>query len=239
MDLRNIRAITFDCYGTLIDWESGLLSALAPLFANASVPLDREAVLQSFASHERDIEAGPYRTYREVLKEVLTRMAAEFQLRVPLARKTLLADSIRDWPAFDETPTALRALKPRFRLAVLSNIDDDLFNAPNSTRSRLGVELDELITAQQLRSYKPSTAHFDEALRRLNLNPSQILHVAESRYHDIAPAKALGFPTAWINRHPTGAASASGTSGATPDLEAPDLTTLVQTMQSQSSNTRP
>lgn len=222
-----IRALTFDCYGTLIDWERGLLAALAPLFQSSGRTLDRGRVLTAFARHEREVESGPYRTYRDVQIAVLERLAGEFNVRIPLGHEALLAESIPAWPAFDETPAALRALKRRFRLAVLSNIDDDLFDTPGGTRERLGVPLDDFISAQQVRSYKPGRAHFDDALRRLRLEPAQILHVAESRYHDIAPAKSLGFRTVWVNRHAAGGPSASGESDATPDLEVPDLMTLV------------
>jgi 2-haloacid dehalogenase len=228
MRFDSIRAVTFDCYGTLIDWETGLLAALTPVFSASGLQIRREAALRSFARHERAIEAGAYMTYREVLTEVCRRMAGESGLRVPAGREGLLAESIPDWPAFEETPEVLRRLKKRFRLAVLSNIDDDLFDAPGGTRERLGVELDELVTAQHVRSYKPGRAHFEEALRRLALKPPEILHVAESRYHDIAPATAMGFRTAWVNRHATGDASASGESDAEADVEVRTLRGLLR-----------
>lgn len=232
MNFNGLRAVTFDCYGTLIDWESGLLAALAPVFAASGAMMERETVLRAFARHERAIESGEYRSYRAVLTEVLTRLAEEFSLHVPSERAGLLADSIPAWPAFDETPAALRALKRNFRIGVLSNIDEDLFEAPGGSRERLGVPLDLLVTAQQVRSYKPGRAHFEDALKRLALKPCEVLHVAESRYHDVAPSKAMGFRTVWVNRHGSGGASASGSAEAAPDLEVPDLATLVRRMSS-------
>jgi len=234
MNLLGIRAMTFDCYGTLIDWESGILTALEPWFERAGIAMQPDAVLRSFALHERAVEAGAYQSYRAVLTEVLRLFAAEYSLTIPHGRESLLAESVPRWPAFAETPSAMRAFKLRYRLAVLSNVDDDLFNAPGGSHSRLGVELDNLVTAQQVGSYKPGLAHFQEAMRRLKLEPSEILHVAESRYHDVAPARSLGMRTVWVNRHGPGGASASGSSEAIPDLEVPDLTTLTSILERES-----
>jgi 2-haloacid dehalogenase len=222
-----IAALTFDCYGTLIDWETGILRAFSGLLGPSLVQSRRDELIRAYARHEREVESGPYLPYRDVLAEVSRRIARDFGLPPRMGDEQTLAESIRDWPAFDETPGALRAFKSRFRLAVLSNIDDDLFEG---SRPRLGVELNELVTAQRVRSYKPGRAHFDEALRRLAIKPSQILHVAESRYHDIAPAAALGFRTVWVNRRGPNP-SASGEADAKPDLEVPDLATLVRVLE--------
>lgn len=226
MNFQNIQALTFDCYGTLIDWETGILRAFEGLVGADIARARRNEVIRAYARHERMIEARPYLKYREVLAEVSRRVAGEFGVPIARGDEGVLADSIKDWPAFDETPAALRALKSRFRLAVLSNIDDGLFAG---SLPRLGVALDEVVTAEQVRSYKPGRAHFDEVLRRLALEPSQVLHVAESRYHDVAPARAMGFATVWVNRR--GASqSASGDAEATPDLEVRNLTALVRLM---------
>ncbi len=227
MNFHGIHAITFDCYGTLIDWECGLLAALGRMFGGGRAAGAREAVLRAFARHEREVEAGAYMTYRDVLAEVARRLAAEMGIALRPGDEGVLAESIKDWPAFAETPGALRALRERFRLAVLSNIDDDLFEG---SRPRLGVQLDELVTAEQVRSYKPGRAHFEEALRRLRLRPEQVLHVAESRYHDIGPANAMGFRTVWVNRHPSGGSSASGEHEARPDMTVSDLAALISTI---------
>lgn len=229
-----IRALTFDCYGTLIDWETGIVDALRPLFGRAGGRLDRGALIAAYSRHERAAESGAYMPYREVLARVEAALAHEFGLGG--ARDTddpILSTSLADWPVFDETPAALKTLGKRFRLGVLSNIDDDLFGI---TAPKLGERLDLLVTAQQVKSYKPGRAHFEEALRRLQLTPDRVLHVAESRYHDIEPAGELGFRTCWVNRHAQAgddnSSSASGpmVSGRAPDLTVTSLAELVRVL---------
>lgn len=260
----SIRALTFDCYGTLIDWETGILGALAPLFERAGKRMDAAAVIPAYARHEREVESGPYLRYREVLGRVEDALMDEFGLGVPPTcvggsrcsgdaastsqehrppktevggTASRLAQSLGNWSAFAETPGCLRALKEKYALGVLSNIDDDLFalSAP-----KLGVELNLLVTAEQVRSYKPGLAHFETALRQLRLRPDQILHVAESRYHDVEPAGGLGFRTCWVRRHAEGAdnaASASGpmASGREPDITVRSLGELVRILTSGAS----
>ncbi|MBL8747147.1 MAG: haloacid dehalogenase type II [Phycisphaerae bacterium] len=220
-----ITALTFDCYGTLIDWETGILRAFERLIGGGLAPEHRDDLIRSYARIEREIEAGPYLPYRDVLALAASRIAGEFGVSLRPGEQHALAESVGDWPAFRETPPMLRALKRKYRLAVLSNIDDDLFAL---SRPHLGVDLDEVVTAQQVRSYKPGRAHFDEALRRLALEPGALLHVAESRYHDIAPARSLGIATVWVNRRPGGGPSASGESAAIPDREVRSLGELVE-----------
>ena len=221
-DHAGVCALSFDCYGTLIDWQTGILSAVKPVLAGLGRRLRDGEIIAAFAAAEREAERPPYTSYKNVQRRVMaamvglpSRMVGGEGLGVgealhgePDAVDTLdaLWCSIPNWPAFPETSVALRRLAARFRLAIVSNIDDDLFA---HTQPKLGIVPDVVVTAQQVRSYKPGRAHFDELLRRLNLRPGQILHVAESRYHDIEPASAIGFPTAWVNR--TGrSASASG-----------------------------
>lgn len=217
MNLNNIELITFDCYGTLIDWETGILNALEPVFERHSVHPTRQHILRAFGDIERRVEAGSYQPYRDVLREVARRLfdrAGVIEQALSERELGVLAISVGDWPAFDETPRCLRALKATgYQLGVLSNIDDDMFAR---SLPRLGVDLDLLVTAQQVRSYKPAPAHFREALKRAGLDPSRILHVAESRFHDVAPARELGIKTVWINRS-QGNPSASGESDSTPD----------------------
>lgn len=226
IDFSSIRAMTFDCYGTLIDWETGILGAVEPILRRhgADALWTPERVLSLYARFEREIERGPYMPYRLVLREVMSRFARELGAEFSKAELGALADSIRDWPAFPDTAQALRALQERFRLCVVSNIDRDLFagSAP-----KLGVRLDALVTAEDVRSYKPGRAHFDAALRALGLRAEQVLHVAESKYHDIAPARLLGFPTCWVNRHAADLIpSASGSAEAEPDFTVGSLSML-------------
>jgi 2-haloacid dehalogenase len=189
--------LTFDCYGTLIDWEKGILSAVNPLFARSKKKAMPEAILRSFVAHEARVEAAEWRPYREVLREVLAGIAMDFSMKLRDSETNLLSDSLPDWPPFPDTVDALERLSQRFRLVILSNTDDSLFAG---TQKVLGVQFDQVITAEQVKSYKPGKAHFEEAMRRLRVPVSQILHVAQSLYHDHVPAQQLGFQTAWIKR---------------------------------------
>ena len=229
----HITHLTFDCYGTLIDWEQGILRALTTLLHRAGIKVRPEDLLRSFVDHEARIEAQPWRPYREVLREVLTGMAADFDLILLNSEKHLLSESLPHWPPFPDTIQALQQLAKNFRLVIVSNTDDALFAG---TQQTLGIQFDQVITAEQVRSYKPGQAHFKEVLRRLNVPISQILHVAQSLYHDHAPAKQLGFQTAWINRPSllaeTGLAPQAEI---TPDLVFSNLSSLVAGLEQSSS----
>jgi 2-haloacid dehalogenase len=148
-----------------------------------------EAILQSFVAHEARIEAGVWKPYREVLREVLIGMAVDFKIALADAEPYLLAESLAHWPPFADTVNALQQLSNKFHLVIVSNTDDALFAA---TRQQLGVRFDEVITAEQVKSYKPGRVHFEEALRRLQVPVSQVMHVAQSLYHDHVPARGLG-----------------------------------------------
>lgn len=225
-----IEAITFDCFGTLIDWESGILSVLRVLCERYGLrpPPGDSDLLALYARHEARAEAGDYRSYRGVLAEVTGGVAAELGIRLTAADRTLLADSMADWPAFPDTAASLRALKSRFRLGVLSNVDDDLFAGVEPRLGLRGVGgLDVLVTAEQVRSYKPCHAHFEEALKRLGVERTGVLHVAQSKRHDIVPARELGIRCVWVDRQ-RGRGGASGESGGSADLDVPDLATLVR-----------
>jgi 2-haloacid dehalogenase/putative hydrolase of the HAD superfamily len=189
--------ITFDCYGTLIDWESGIADAFLRAAAAEDISLRREDILREYANTERHVESEGYRSYREVLRDTATRVA--FALGWPLAeeRATFLADSLPSWQPFPDTNPALeRLVAAGCRLGILSNTDDDLIAA---TRKHFTVDFDLVITAQQMHSYKPGHAHFLTARERIG--DARWLHAAESNFHDIVPANALGIDNAWINRH--------------------------------------
>lgn len=222
MDLSGVQWLTFDCYGTLIDWEAGILRAVRKQLSARGIPALDDDILTRFAALEAEQERGPYKLYREVLRSVMADLGRAFGVRFYPEEVSSLPNSLGEWPAFPETPKALAVFKNRFKLAVISNVDNDLFalSAP-----KLGIPLDALITAQQCRSYKPSLNNFRTALGRLGIGPDQVLHIAESRYHDIAPAKSLGIRSVWVNRRP-GKPSASGAADATPDLEVRSLTDL-------------
>ncbi len=228
LNFDDFSVLTFDCYGTLIDWESGIWGALEPIFAAHGAAAEREHALERYATLEAEIERGPYREYRQVLRGVLEGLGAEYGFTPAAGELEGFADSVRDWPAFPDSPAALAALQRKYKLAILSNIDDDLF--AYSAR-RLQVTFDFIITAQQARSYKPSLNNFRLAFSRIGVPPARILHVAQSLFHDHVPAKALGLSTVWVNRrHGQPGSGATPPASATPDLEVPDLQTLAKTI---------
>jgi len=226
MDFSSFSAISFDCYGTLIDWEAGILPVLRTLQSGHGVNFDDAKLLELYGEFEAEEEAGPYRSYREVLHGVVQRFAERIGGRPQAHEMGLLAESVPSWPPFPDTVEALRRLKTRYKLVVISNIDDDLFAV---TRKLLGVEFDPVITAQQARSYKPSLNNFQLALKTLQLPPARLLHAAQSIYHDVVPASSLGISTVWVNRKSArpGVGAVRAAMGK-PDLEVPDLATLAE-----------
>jgi 2-haloacid dehalogenase len=226
IDLDRFEALTFDCYGTLIDWEAGLLAAMRPVLGVRGVDAPDDELLERYARHEAALEAGPYLRYRDVLARGLAGVAAELAFTPTGEELAAFGGSVVDWPAFPDSADALARLRTRFRLAVITNCDDDLFAASNR---RLGVTFDEVLTAQQLGSYKPDPGNFLASFERLGLPRARILHVAQSLFHDHAPAKALGMTTVWVNRrHDRPGTGATPPADARPDLEVPDMATLAE-----------
>lgn len=231
LDFSDFTIVTFDCYGTLIDWESGITAALQPVLQSHGVLLRDDDVLELYGELEPQAQTGDFTPYAEVLRRVMDGVAARHGFELVSGERDALVDSIGDWPAFSDTRDALGSLKRRYRLWVLSNIDDALFA---KTRPHLGVELDGVITAEQLRSYKPAPAHFTALLSRTRVSPHRVLHVAQSLFHDVAPARALGISTVWVNRRgdrPGGGATPA--SDARPELEVRDLATLADLIEQQ------
>ena len=221
IDYAQFDAITFDCYGTLIDWETGLADAFRAVLPAHEVAANAEDLLARYARYEAAAEAGPYLPYREVLAIGLRGVAAEFGVTPTEDETASFGGSVGHWPAFPDSSAALAQLKERFRLGVLTNCDDDLFAASNR---RLGVEFDWIVTAQQVGSYKPSAANFLALFERLAVPRGRILHVAQSLFHDHAPAKRLGLTTVWIDRrHDRPGAGATPTAKAIPDATFPDM----------------
>ncbi len=228
IDLTRFEILTFDCYGTLIDWERGILHALRPRLAAHGVIANDEDLLARFASLESQAEAGSFQPYREVLRQVARGVAEAYGFDPAPADVDVLVRSLPSWPPFGDTVAALQAFRPRYRLGVISNIDDALF-APSA--DLLQVPFDWVITAEQARSYKPSRRNFEVALERIGRPVEGILHVAQSLFHDIAPARELGLSTVWVNRrHDRKGSGATPPASARPDLEVPDLRTLVGLM---------
>ncbi len=223
-DLAAFDAVTFDCYGTLIDWETGLLEALRPVLQAHRAGLGDEELLERYARHEATLQAGPYLSYAEVLSRSLRGLGEELDFEPSEAELAAFSGSVGDWPAFPDSAEALARLAERCRLGVITNCDDDLFALSNR---RLGVEFDWVVTAQQARGYKPSVETFEYALARIDVPRERILHVAQSLYHDHVTAKAIGMTTVWIDRrHGREGSGATPAVEAAPDITLPDLRSL-------------
>jgi 2-haloacid dehalogenase len=225
LDFSRYEWLSFDCYGTLIDWETGLLRYLRHLFQAKGRDANDAHILALYSEFEPREQAGQYRTYRDVLASVVRDFAGELGFEVSGGEAEGLADSIRGWQPFADTVAGLQRLHSRYKLAVLSNIDDDLFA---QTAPKLGVQFDAVVTAQQVQSYKPSLNNFEALLRRCAVPHHRLLHVAESLYHDVAPVQQLGIATVWVNRRAGKDAAASKLADVTADLEVPDVGTLAE-----------
>jgi len=224
VDFDRFDVLTFDCYGTLIDWEAGILAGLRRALEPRGVGVDEDNLLERYARREAAIESGPYLPYREVLARGFRGVCAELGVEPTDDESTAFGGSVGEWPAFPDSPAALARLARRFRLAVITNCDDDLFAASNR---RLGVTFDWVITAQQVGSYKPSRRNFDVAFERIGVPRERILHVAQSLFHDHVPAKELGMTTVWVDRrHDRPGSGATPPASAVPDLAVPDMATL-------------
>ena len=227
MELTDFEALSFDCYGTLIDWEAGLLAVLGPWARARGLELTGEELLTAYAQVEAAIEAQhPAEAYPEVLARGMRLLGGNLGAEVTADDAARLARSVPDWPAFPDSHDALAALGKRFKLIILSNVDRASFAGSNA---RLGVEFTSVITAQDVGSYKPSPRNF-EALAseaaRLGIRPGGLLHVAQSLFHDHVPAKRAGLPTVWIHRrHDRGGWGATPQPPApvTPDWEFPSM----------------
>lgn len=227
VEIGRFQALTFDCYGTLIDWESGLLGVLRPMLRSQGRELSDTEILKIYGELEPEAQS-PYQSYRQVLADVVRGFGRRLGFPVSNAEADRLAESLKDWQPFPDTRAALKKLKAKYKLAIISNIDDDLFAA---TAGHLEIEFDEVITAEQAKAYKPSLAPFRLALQRLRLPASSVLHAGQSVYHDVLPAKFLGMATALVERRGAGATRpAEGE----PDLKIPDLQTLASLAEQSS-----
>ena len=233
--LTDFEALSFDCYGTLIDWEAGLSAVLGGWAAARGLELDREALLTAYGSHEERMEREhPAELYPEVLAGSMRALGEELGAEVTDADAAALAGSVPDWPAFPDSHDALVSLAERFKLIILSNVDRASFSG---SQARLGVEFTLVLTAQDIGSYKPDPRNF-EALRaearRLGVADGKLLHVAQSLFHDHVPAGRAGLPTVWIDRRhsdPGWGATPAPAAPVTPDWEFPSMAAFAAAVQ--------
>jgi 2-haloacid dehalogenase len=197
LDFSRFEILTFDCYGTLINWEDGILDCLRRILAAHEKDVHDATILRLYGDFEAQAEQGEYRRYRDVLHSVVRQVGEHFRFSPTEAEVRSLPASLAGWKPWPDTVAALANLRARFRLAVISNVDDDLFAA---TRPQLSVEFDHVITAQQAGAYKPSLRMFELGLSRIGVPAHRVLHVAQSIYHDVNPAQSLGLSTVRVNR---------------------------------------
>src|ERR671924_293578 len=194
---KDVKFVSFDCYGTLIDWETGVYEAFQKEADRDGFTVDRDALVPRFVEVQREIQRGSYELYAEVLRRTAVRVARELGWDLEPSRSNFLPNSVPAWPAFRETNAQLERFSKKYELGILSNIDDKLLGA---TRRHFRVDFDLVVTAQQVRSYKPDPAHFVEAERRIGGKQGWV-HVAQSYYHDVEPCLKRRVPVVWVNRH--------------------------------------
>lgn len=237
MDLRQFRALTFDCYGTLIDWESGILGELRPWVASAGRTLTEDQILEAFGAEESRCEAAtPAKLYPGILADTFRALGRRWEVPASDAQAAEFGRSVPRWPAFPDSAAALQYLKQHYKLVILSNVDRASFAASNK---KLQVEFDRIVMAEDVGSYKPDVRNFRRLLAELDkmgVRPEQILHTAQSLFHDVVPAKSLGLKTAWINRRkgrPGAGATVVPQGDATPDIEVPSMAAFADLHRAQ------
>jgi 2-haloacid dehalogenase len=224
LDFTRFEILTFDCYGTLINWEEGILRCLHHILAGHGKDMDDATILRLYGDFEARAEQGEFRCYRDVLRSVVRQFGEQLGFVPTEQEARSLPESVKDWKPWPDTVDALGALKKTFRLTIISNVDDDLFAA---TQPQLGVVFDQIVTAQQALAYKPSLKIFELALSRMGASPDRVLHVGQSVYHDVIPAQKLGLATVWVNRPSArGGVGAVKAAEGRPDLEVSSLAEL-------------
>ena len=194
----NIKLISFDCYGTLVDWKSGVLNTLVPLFNDYLLDISEEEIFELFTKFDAEVIHSDFIYYRNVLIEIMKRFSNALNINLMKSDLDCLVNSLPNWPPFGDTSSSLKKLKNKYKLALITNSDNDLID---KTLSFLGVKFDYIITSAKVKSYKPSLNNFITSMEEFNLPPNQILHVAQSIYHDITPCNKLGIRNIWLNRY--------------------------------------
>jgi 2-haloacid dehalogenase len=227
LDFNRFEWLSFDCYGTLVDWETGISTAVAEVLNSHGISKSRSEILQLFADAEPRVQSSPeYLDYRRVLRGVMELIGSELDLQFNADELGCLADTLPSWPVFPDVADALDALKARYKLAIISNVDDDLFA---QTAEAMGFAFDAVVTSQQARRYKPDLSNFQLAAERMAVERENWLHIGESLYHDIGPANRLGIASVWVNRADRGGGTRQ--TDAVPDLVVPDLASLARMMR--------
>lgn len=222
IDFTKLEVLSFDCYGTLIDWETGIIKAIKPSLKNENILVHDDIILELYAKFEAEIEQDDYIPYKEVLRKVVKMFNQSYATNIYI---NSLLNSFDSWEPFEDTVESLEKLKSRFKLVILSNVDNDLFNI---TSKKLGIQFYKVFTAEDIQAYKPSKKFFKYAIDNLGIDIKRIVHISQSLYHDVKPAKELGITTVWVNRRKD-----RKSFGATPfvkvdpDIEVSDLKSLV------------
>jgi 2-haloacid dehalogenase/putative hydrolase of the HAD superfamily len=194
---KEVTYVTFDVYGTLIDWETGAYEAFSKEAEKDGYTLSKEELVPLFLETQQEIKGGSYELYAEVLRRTAVQISRQLGWPLEPSRSGFLPNSVGRWPAFKETNTQLERFRKKYELGLISNIDDKLLG---ETRRWFKTDFDLVVTAQQVRSYKPDPAHFKEAERRIGSKKGWV-HVASSHYHDVDPCVKLKVPVIWVNRH--------------------------------------
>jgi 2-haloacid dehalogenase len=233
IDWSRIRVLSFDCYGTLIDWESGIISALNALLSRHCKRLADENLLELYAQAESRVEKGKFVKYRKVLMHVVKKIAETLAFTPSKTDLDCLSFSLPTWKPFQDTNESLRRLKARYKLAIISNIDNDLLL---TSIQHMKVKFDFIITSEEARAYKPDLRVFQLAIRKTGVRRNEILHVAQSLYHDICPARRLRIFTVWMNRTKRRQGfGATPRASCRPDLEVSDMKTFADIVIKSSS----
>ncbi len=193
--------ISFDCYGTLVDWESGIVETVKSVFEKYGKVVESSEILKLYSQIEPELEKT-YKPYKEVLKLVMKKLGEHFGIKLSEVDENALVDSIGNWPVFPDTTETLKKIKELHKIAVISNVDDDIFKL---TQEKIGVKFDYIITAQRVGAYKPSMKVFKYAYREFKVSKNEWIHVAQSIFHDIIPAKKFGVKTILVKRRGFGA----------------------------------
>jgi 2-haloacid dehalogenase len=237
LKLAEFEALSFDCYGTLIDWEAGIANVLVPWAERCRLDLEGEELLEAYASHEAKAELEhPTELYPDILARSFRSLGNQLGAPVSDADAAAFSGSVPDWPAFEDSHDALTALGERCKLIILSNVDRASFAG---SQARLGVEFTAVLTAEEIGSYKPSPRNFDALAAeagRLGIERGRLLHVAQSLFHDHLPAKRAGLPTVWINRRhdrPGWGATPAPPTAVTPDWEFASMAAFTAAVQAE------